>query len=220
MQAPARRSAPTPPCARDRHRHGCGLRGRRRSGITTTADRQPAPCSTGPLRGRAAGGAVPAAAAGRPCRRAWSAAWDFCREMRDDADRRCRPERARRRDRQPAGARDEGLELGRQRASLVAQARAVRRDPFPRRRLYDAGWQADFALDRAGRPAARASMRRMSGAARPRTGPRRTTSRSSSARRAAAGRRAAQGSPSWRRPPPTSPTPTTTTISTASGPRW
>ena len=86
--------------------------------------------------------------------------------------------------------------------------------------LYDAGWQADFALTVPGQSARAAPMPRTSGAAGPRTAPRRTTSPSSSARRAAPRARSAGPRPrSWCRPRAISPTPTTTTTSTARSPR-
>ena len=80
---------------------------------------------------RPAGGPVPDAVAGRPGLPPRRRLGFRPRDARH-ADRRCRPERTRWRAGQPAGAGDEGLALGRQRAVLVAQAGALRRHPFPR----------------------------------------------------------------------------------------
>ena len=66
-----------------------------------------------------------------------------------DAGDRHRPLRSARRGGEPARPRHEGLELDRRGAVLAAQARAVRRDPFPRRRPLRRGLGQRLLLHRA-----------------------------------------------------------------------
>ena len=161
------------------------------------------------LRGRAR------RALGRRRRRARPACvahWDFAagigpRGVRATRRRRRPAAATARHVREPAGARHDGLELGLQRGVLPPRARAVRRDPLPRRRPRRLPL-GDRLRARRCPPTCRAtSTRRASRSARPRT-----TSRSSCCRRAAPRRRTSCCSS---RRPATWPTPTTTSSTTS-----